>query len=198
MDIDVFETVRPLIHTLLLITLLYTLSGCSGHDAAPPQEPFKVPEITEAYLIEHRIVSHLPKYHETVVSTLPYEIKTFDESYLLRLIAQLPDPQDGRLSKEKKARYYLWLERRAKNWMDFTAVYSVPFASLTLEPHFSSIRQGHFYKEYTIDFSLEQLSAVQDDGLELLLVNLQNQRSAISLPPLYLKAFLQIVEETAQ
>ncbi len=187
------RTARPIRETLLLLLPLYLLSGCAGQVPKAPEEPPAAPEITESYLLDHRITLPLPGGKETLVSTLPYEIVNFDESYRLRLVAQLPADRDDMNGTDKAPHCYLWFERKAKNWRDFTRVYAVQFSPLTLEPHFSTIRQGTFYKEYTVDFSRRQLVSVQHEGLELLLVNPQNITSTITLPALYVRAFLKMV-----
>ncbi len=198
MDINVPKTDRFQIQSLLLIILFFILSGCAERETKVQVTPSQVPEITLAYLLEHRIVSHLPKQHVKIVSTLPYEIKNFDESYLLRLIAEIPDKNSSTLPKAKLPHYYLWLERRSGNWRDFDTAYSTRLETLKVDPHFSSIRQGHYYKEYTIDFSLEQLSAADDNEMELLLVNQQNQTSTITVPSLYIEAFFEMVKQASQ
>ncbi|MDA3946879.1 MAG: hypothetical protein PF439_09400 [Helicobacteraceae bacterium] len=161
-------------------------------------ESTTVPEITTAYLLEHRIISYLPKYHEKIISTLPYEIKTFDDDYLLYLIARVPDENSSSLTKANEPHYYLWFERRADNWRDFMAVDSEKITSLKINSHYSAIRQGHFYQEYTIDFTLDQLYLVQDTGMDLLLINKQNVTSTINIPSFYIKAYLEMVTQNSQ
>ncbi|MGB5964314.1 MAG: hypothetical protein WBF77_07560 [Sulfurimonadaceae bacterium] len=181
---------------LLLFITLIIVSGCAKNEEKLQVEPTAVPEITTAYLLEHRIISYQPMYREKIIATLPYEIKTFDEGYLLYLIARIPDKNSSVLLKTKKPRYYLWLERRADNWRDFVAVFSAKIKPLKINAHYSTIRQGHYYKEYTIDFTLEQLSSVQDSGLDLLLVNQQNLTSTINIPSPYIKAYLEMIAQT--
>lgn len=182
----------------LLLVSLIIISGCAKNEAKLQVEPTAVPEITAAYLLEHRIISYQPRYQEKIVTTLPYEIKTFDENYLIFLVAHLPYANNTALLKAAQPRYYIWLERRADNWRDFIAVYSQQLAPLKINSHYSAIRQGHFYKEYTIDFTLEQLSYVQDSGLDLLLVNQQNLVSEIDIPSLYIKAYLEMIAQASQ
>ena len=198
MDIGVYKTHLSRIQTFLLFISLIIVSGCTKNEEKLQVEPTVVPEITTAYLLEHRIISYQPKYQEKIIATLPYEIKTFDESYLLYLIARIPDKNSSALLKTKEPHYYLWLERRADNWRDFVVVHSDSVTPLTINAHYSSIRQGHYYKEYTIDFTLEQLSSVQDSGLDLLLVNQQNLTSTINIPSLYIKAYLEMIAQTSQ
>ena len=198
MDIGVYKTHLSRIQTFLLFISLIIVSGCTKNEEKLQVEPTVVPEITTAYLLEHRIISYQPKYQEKIIATLPYEIKTFDESYLLYLVARIPDKNSSALLKTKEPHYYLWLERRADNWRDFVVVHSDSVTPLTINAHYSSIRQGHYYKEYTIDFTLEQLSSVQDSGLDLLLVNQQNLTSTINIPSLYIKAYLEMIAQTSQ
>ncbi|MEN8147164.1 MAG: hypothetical protein ABFR02_06060 [Campylobacterota bacterium] len=183
------------IQIFLLIITLFIISGCAKKDEKLQVEPTPVPEITTAYLLEHRIIAYEPKYQEKIIATLPYEIKTFDESYLIYLVARLPDKNGSALLKTKNPRYYLWLERRADNWRDFIAVYSTGAAPLKINAHYSAIREGHYYKEYTIDFTLQQLRSVQESGIDLILINKQNIRSTLSLPKHYIKAFLKMLEK---
>jgi hypothetical protein len=198
MDIYVYKTHLSRIQTFLLFIALIIVSGCAKNEEKLQVEPTAVPEITTAYLLEHRIISYQPKYQEKIIATLPYEIKTFDESYLLYLVARIPDKNSSALLKTKEPHYYLWLERRADNWRDFVAVYSAKIAPLKIDAHYSTIRQGHYYKEYTIHFTLEQLSSVQDSGLDLLLVNQQSLTSTINIPSPYIKAFLEMIAQTSQ
>lgn len=175
----------------MLIPLLF--NGCTKAESIKPAAA-PMPEITTAYLFEHRIISHEPKYQEKIIATLPYEIESFDEEYLLCLIARIPDEKRSAVFAATKPRYYLWLERTAVSWRDFTEVHSPKIAPLQIDPHFSAIRKGLFYKEYSIDFTLEQLESVQDSGLDLLLINQKNETSEINLPSRYIKAFLKMLE----
>lgn len=198
MDICVYKTDLFQVQTFLLFISLIIVSGCAKHEEKLQAEPKPLPEITTAYLLEHRIIAYEPKHHEKIIATLPYEIKTFEESYLIYLIARIPDKISNTPLKVNEPRYYLWLERRADNWRDFVAVRSTRLSSLTIHPHYSSIRQGHYYKEYTIDFTLEQLSHVQDRDLDILLINQQNDRSMITIPSLYIKAYLEMIAQSSQ
>ena len=176
----------------LLILLLST--ACSQHADEIPPEAKTVPEITTEYLLEHRIISYAPKYHEKVITTLPYEIQTFKENYLLFLVARLPDANSTALIKLTKPRYYLWLERRSDGWRDFTTVYSRQLPSLGIKGHYSSIRNGAYYKDYTIDFTPKQLSHIQEHDLVLTLINKKKVRSTIEIPKNYIQAFLKMLE----
>lgn len=181
-----------------LLFIIFSFYGCTQQEHSPEPIPTPPPEITTAYLLEHRIIAYEPKYHEKIIATLPYEIKTFEESYLVYLIARIPDKNSKTLLQSKEAKYYLWLERRADNWQDFVAVRSTSLAPLSIHPHFSTIRQGHYYKEYTIDFTLEQLSRIQDRDLDLLLSNQKNYTSTVTIPSLYIKAYLKMIAENTQ
>jgi len=191
---SVYQTIKltTVMFTSLLILLLSF--GCSQHHENPLPASETVPEITTEYLLEHRIISYAPKYHEKVITTLPYEIQTFEENYLLFLVARLPDANSTALMKITEPRYYLWLERRSESWRDFVAVYSRQLPSLAIKAHYSSIRSGKYYKDYTIDFTLQQLHKVQESGLAVTLVNIQNHRSTIELPKHYIEAFVKMLE----
>ncbi len=168
-------------------------NGCTTAEKHAPA-PLPPPQVTTAYLLEHRIISYEPKYQEKVIATLPYEIVRFDESYLLYLVARIPDENRSAVFVKTEPHYYLWLERKAESWRDFTEVHAVKIDSLRINAHFSAIRKGVFYKEYTVDFTLEELEYVQDSGLDLLLINQNNDTSEIALPSHYVKAFLKMVE----
>ena len=195
MDIGVYKTHLSKIQIFSLIIILFIISGCAKNEEKLQAEPTPVPEITTAYLLEHRIIAYEPKYQEKIIATLPYEIKTFEESYLLYLVARIPDQNGTALLKAKGPHYYLWLERRADSWRDFVAVRSASVAPLAINAHYSAIRQGHYYKEYTIDFTLQQLRSVQENGVDLTLINRQNNSSTVSLPKHYIKAFLKMIEK---
>ncbi len=199
MDIYVFKTDLSRLQIFLLFITLVTLSGCAEKEEMLQVKPAAdLPEITTAYLLEHRIISYEPTYHEKIIATLPYEIKTFDEGFLIYLIARIPDKNSSTHLKTRVPRYYLWLERRADNWRDFVAVRSAIASPLTIKPHNSTIRQGHYYKEYTIDFTLKQFMYAEDSGVKLTLVNQQNQTSTIIIPSLYIKAYLEMIRESSQ
>ena len=183
----------PLLAVTLLLSLLLS-SGCSQHSDEVPPLPESMPEITTDYLLKHRIISYAPKYHEKVITTLPYEIQTFDENYLLFLVARLPDANSTAVIKITEPHYYLWLERRSESWRDFVTVYSRQLPTLTIKAHYSSIRNGKYYKDYTIDFTLQQLHKVQENGFAVTLVNKQNHRSTIELPKHYIEAFVKMLE----
>ena len=195
MDVSVSQTFHLLLQTFVLLFTMSILFGCTQEAKKPVPPSVTLPEITTAYLLEHRIIAYEPKYQEKIIATLPYEIKTFDESYLTYLVARIPDKNSSVLLQPKGPRYYLWLERRADNWRDFVTVRSASIAPLTINAHYSAIRQGHYYKEYTIDFTLQQLRSVQKSGIELTLINRQNISSTVSLPKHYIKAFLKMLEK---
>ncbi len=184
--------------TALLFIALSIFNGCAEHKETVQARAEAVPDITAAYLLEHRIISYEPRYLEKVITTLPYEIKTFDESYVIYLVARLPDKNSTAIWKVKEPHYYLWLERRSNNWRDFTTVYATGLNALTINSHYSAIRQGKYYKEYTINLSLEQLSAVQDSGLELVLINQHGIRSTVTVPGDYVKAYLEMLPPSTQ
>ncbi len=198
MDPGVNKTVLLRVQTFLLLTALMLISGCAEHEEKLQAEPAVMPEITTAYLLEHRIISYEPRFHEKIIATLPYEIKKFDESYLIQLIARIPDKNSTSTLQTKKPRYYLWLERRADNWRDFTVIRSSSMSSLRIYPHYSTIREGQYYKEYTVDLMFEQMPQVQEKGLTLELINQQNQRSVITIPSLYIKAYLEMIRQNSQ
>jgi len=191
---SVYQTINltTVMFTSLLILLLSF--GCSQHHEEPLVASETLPEITTEYLLEHRIISYAPKYHEKVITTLPYEIQTFEENYLLFLVARLPDANSTALIKLTEPRYYLWLERRSDSWLDFVGVYSRQLSSLTIKGHYSSIRNGAYYKDYTIDFTPEQLAHIQEHDLVLTLINQQKVRSTVEIPKNYIQAFLKMLE----
>jgi hypothetical protein len=191
----VAKTFHAHVQKLFFFFTLTLLLGCSAEKT--PQPTTTPPQITADYLLKHRIIAYAPRFHETVITTLPYEIKRFKEEYLLYLVARIPDPTSNALLKPSKPRYYLWLERRSDGWLDFTAVHTPNLTPLTIASHFSAIRQGRFYKEYTIDFTLEQLYSLQSSGLELSLINKNNETSSVTLPKHYIVAFLKMLEETS-
>ena len=177
---------------LLLFIMFIFLQACSQKHLEPLPPQTEPPEITTAYLLEHRIISYAPQFHEKILSTLPYEMENFGERYRFHLIARVPDTS---ASNPVKKHYYLWLVRYADSWRNFTAAYSSALGELKIEPHYSNIRQGVFYEEYTIDFTLQQLKKLQKQGLSLTLLNNAHVHSEIFLPPEYLQAFLELIKE---
>ena len=198
MDPGVNKTVLLRVQTFLLLLTLMLISGCAKHEEKLQAEPAVIPEITTAYLLKHRIISYEPRFHEKIIATLPYEIKKFDESYLIYLIARIPDKNSTATLQTKEPRYYLWLERRADNWRDFTVVRSSSMSPLRINPHYSTIREGKYYKEYTVDLMFKQMPQVEEQGLTLELINQQNQRSVITVPSLYVKAYLEMIRQNSQ
>ena len=190
------KTFHAHVQKLFYFFTLSLLFGCSAEKT--PQPMTTPPEITSEYLLKHRIITHDPKFHETVITTLPYEIKRFKESYRLYLVARIPDAEREVFLKPAKPRYYLWLERRSDGWLDFTSVHAPNLTPLTIASHYSAIRHGRFYKEYTIDFTLGQLYSLQASGLELLLINKNDDTSTVTLPKHYITAFLKMLEETPE
>lgn len=183
--------------TAIFVTLLF-INGCANHQETIPVAPAAVPDIDTAYLLEHRIISYEPRYQEKIITTLPYEIRNFDESYIMYLVARLPDGNSTSVLSSKEPHYYLWLERRSNNWRDFTTAQAAGLGTLKIDSHYSAIRQGHFYKEYTIKFRLDQFFAVQDSGLELVLMNQQGVKSTITVPGVYIQAYLEMLPATSQ
>ena len=181
---------RYLQNILLFLTIIF-VQACSQKHLQPLPEQTALPEITTAYLLKHRIISYAPQFHEKVLSTLPYEVENFEEKYLFYLIARLPDPS---APKTLKKHYYLWLLRYGDSWRNYNAVYSNTLGELKIEPHYSNIREGVFYEEYTIDFTLKQLQELRKKGLDLTLSNNAHIRSEIFLPPEYLQAFLEMLQ----
>lgn len=186
------------IQSFLLFLILIIVSGCAKHEKKLYAEPAVMPEITTAYLLEQRIISYEPKFREKIIATLPYEITAFDENYLIYLIARIPDKNSTNTLQTKQPHYYLWLERKASNWRDFTVVRSFDMSPLNIHPHYSAIREGNYYKNYTIDLIFEQMSDIQDKGLTLELINLQDQRSVITIPGFYIKAYLEMIRQSSQ
>ena len=186
------QVYKRFLQYILLFIMFISLQACSQKHLEPLPPQTEPPEITTAYLLEHRIISYAPQLHEKILSTLPYEMENFEERYRFHLIARLPDTS---ASDPAETHYYLWLVRYADNWRDFTAAYSNTLGVLKIEPHYSNIRQGVFYEEYTVDFTLEQLKRLQTQGLSLTLFNNARLRSEIFLPPEYLQAFLQLLKE---
>jgi len=183
---------------LIMIVITFILfNGCSQPVAAPlPHVDKKLPTITAHYLFEHRIVSHNPLLQTEYIATLPYEIRTFDESYRLYLVANFKTAHQSLKTTIKEPSYYLRVERNAKNWRDFTQVYSPSLTSLVLESHDSHIRQGQFYKNYTIALSKKQLLASRKRGFRVTLTNRHKDQSLLALPKTYVEAFLMMIDET--
>jgi hypothetical protein len=185
-----------LLQSSLFITLvLFSINGCKEPVDIPEQTTaVPLPEVTTAYLFEHRIIAHMPTFGEKVISTLPYETTTFDEDYIFYLVARLPDPHSTAQTKRTSTRYYLWLERTSNGWLDFTQAYSNELGRFVIVGHNSSIRSGRFYKDYTIDLSLSQIEFVRNKGLTFHLYNNNAQSSTIFLPKEYIEAFLLALE----
>ena len=176
--------------SLLITLVLLIISGCREPIEIPEPTPAQLPKITTDYLFEHRIIAYAPTFGEKVISTLPYEIATFDEDYIFYLVARLPDANSFTQTKRTNPHYYLWLERTSKGWLDFTHGYSKKLGRFIVIGHNSSIRSGKFYKNYTIDLSLSQIEHVDNSGVTFHLYNNNGKSSTIHLPKEYIKAFL--------
>ena len=190
-------TMFKLLQSSLFITLvLFSINGCKEPVDIPEQTTaVPLPEVTTAYLFEHRIIAHMPTFGEKVISTLPYETTTFDEDYIFYLVARLPDPHSTAQTKRTSTRYYLWLERTSNGWLDFTQAYSNELGRFVIVGHNSSIRSGRFYKDYTIDLSLSQIEYVRKRGLTLQLYGKNTKPSTIYLPKEYIQAFLLALDK---
>ena len=186
-----------LLQSSLFITLvLFSINGCKEPVDIPEQTTaVPLPEVTTAYLFEHRIIAHMPTFGEKVISTLPYETTTFDEDYIFYLVARFPDPNSSALTKRTTTRYYLWLERTSKGWLDFTQAYSKELGRFAVVGHNSTIRSGRFYKNYTIDLTLAQIEYVRKRGLTLQLYGKNTKPSTIYLPKEYIQAFLLALDK---
>ncbi len=176
---------------LLLLITIGTL-GCAEKMPQPVPEQKPAPEITIAYLVKNRIISDAPKFRAKVVATLPFEVITFEESFLLNLAAQIPDTNTSSF----KSDYYLRLERRGHdNWRDYKWIISPQLKEPTLQASFSSVRQGLFYEDYTVDLDYQDLKQVSDKDLQLTFINKQHQSAYLILPSKYVKAFIKIVDK---
>lgn len=175
---------------LLVFTLL--MQGCANKTVAPNPTPQVKPQITASYLFEHRIISQRTLIHKKTLTTLPFEIKTFDETYILNLIAEIPTDA----KTEEQPTYYLWIQRQAKNWQDYTHVYSAQVSDLTLTSPYSGIREGTFYTNYVITLTYEQLQKLKNEDLYLTLTNTQKGKTLIELPQVYLEAFVMMINHS--
>ena len=174
---------------LLLILLSLFLYGCAEKKVVAPTPKVK-PEITATYLFEHRIISYSPSRDKVVITTLPFEIKTFNETYILNLVAQmLTDSQS-----DKNPQFYISVQRQASDWQKYKYVYSEQTNNLTLNSSSSGIRNGIFYTNYTIDLSYKQLVLLQNSDFYLTLSNTHNGKTLIELPQVYIQAFILMVD----
>ena len=166
------------------------MQGCANKIVAPSPIPKVKPQITASYLFEHRIIAQRPLVHEKTITTLPFEIKTFDETYILSLIAEIPTD----VKTEKRPTYYLWIQRQANNWQEYKYVYSAQVSDLTLTSPYSGIREGVFYTNYVITLTYAQLQKLRKEDLYLTLTNTQQGRTLIELPQVYLEAFFMMID----
>jgi len=177
--------------TLILLITIGT-AGCAEKVPQPEPKQQPVPEITVAYLVKNRIISDAPQFRAKVVATLPFEVITFEESFLLNLTAQIPESN----TSDSKPDYYLRFERRGHdNWRNYKWVISPQLEQPTLQASFSSVRQGLFYEDYTVDLNYQQLKQRSDQDLQLTFINKNHQSVYLILPSKYLKAYIKIVDE---
>jgi len=176
--------------TFFLLPVLLSLFfyGCAEKKVIAPTPKVK-PEITATYLFEHRIISHSPSREKIVLTTLPFEIKTFNETYILNLVSQIPTGSQS----DKNPQYYVSVQRQASNWQEYKYVYSEQTTNLILNSSYSGIRNGVFYTNYTIDLSYEQLLQLQNSDFYLTLSNAHKGRTLIELPKVYIQAFIMII-----
>ena len=194
MEIDVLKTFYNYLQHLLFIGVsALILSGCAQIEPIPQPVVVEKPDITTEYLFKHRIITNEPTFGEKVLSTLPYETTTFDEAFIYYLVARLPDTNSTTPAKRTKEHYYLWVERTSDAWLNFTHAYGDDLGPLSITGHNSSIRSGRFYKNYSVDLSLEQVKAIQHSGLTLTMANKQKKHTTIFLPKAYVDAFLMIL-----
>lgn len=186
-DRYVTQIISLLRNISLLIIFLLTLQGCSQKSASAAAQPVMEEAVTETYLFEHRIIAYAPELHERRVTTLPFERIMFDERFSLHLV--------GLLHEDRDDLFYLWVERRADAWREYTTAYVRHIGRLPLERHFSRIRHGQFYEEYSVDLRLEQIRRFETSGLKVTLSNAKGEHSTLTLPPAYVKAFVKIVED---
>lgn len=182
-------------HLLVLLISILLLGGCTPHVKKTKPTVQQIPDITAAYLFEHRIISYRASQQMTTVATLPYEILTFDERYTLHLVAQFSDANSSATANTKKrSNYYLLIQRQSDNWRDFTHVEAKEISNLKIESLDSHIRHGNFFKFYSIDFSKEQLLTLKNSELTLTLSNDHGFQSLLKMPKNYIEAFLQIID----
>jgi len=174
---------------LLLTVLTLFFYGCADKSVVAPTPKVK-PEITVSYLFEHRIISHSPSRDTTLLATLPFEIKTFDETYIINLLAQMPTASH----KDKRPRYLISIQRQASDWQEYRYVYSQQAADLTLKSPYSGIRHGIFYTNYVVGLTYEQLIKLQNSDLYLTLSNTRKGRTLIELPKIYIQAFVMMID----
>ena len=174
---------------LLLTVLSLIFYGCAENTVIVSTPKVK-PEITATYLFEHGIISHSPSRETTLLTTLPFEIKTFDESYILNLVAQIPTTSQ----KDQKSHYRISIQRQAGDWQNYKYVYSKQVSGLTLKSPYSGIRHGVFYTNYIIELSYAQLVQLQNKDLYLTLSNTHQAKTLIELPRIYIQAFIMMID----
>ena len=176
--------------TLLLLITIGAV-GCAEKVQQPAPEQKPTPEITVAYLVKNRIISDAPQFRAKIVATLPFEVITFEESFLLNLTAQIPETN----TSDSKSDYYLRFECRGhNNWRNYKWVISPQLRAPTLQASFSSVRHGVFYENYTIELDYQQLKQISDKDLQLTFINKQHQSAYLVLPSKYVKAFIKIID----
>ena len=176
--------------SLMLITV--GTVACTEKVPKPKPQQRPAPEISVAYLVKNRIIADAPQFKAKIVATLPFEVITFDATFLLNLTAQIPDTN----TSDTPPDYYIRFERQGKDtWRNYRWVLSPQLKKPILQESFSSIRQGVFYEDYTIDLEYEQLQALVGQDLQLTFVNQQQQSAYLLLPSKYIEAFIKIIDE---
>ncbi len=197
-DFTIFKTTGMLLKQLknshyfsFILFSMLLISGCSISKETQVKKEAKQVKLTAAELFEHRIVTNESKIKKYAVSTPPYERIDFDQQFLVYLMAQRVT--DAR-AKDSKTHYYIWIERTSGAWLDFTQAYSQELGRLEIQSHFANIRNGRFFKSYTLEIRPDQMKRLQEGSLKVQVTTKLGDQATITLPRTYVQAFLQIIK----
>ena len=162
--------------------------GCSSNDKPEAKNTIKKSKITADYLFEHRIVTKEAKIDKHIVTTPPYEIVDFDEQFLVYLMVQRVRLKSA---KDTSTRYYIYIERTAQDWLDYTQAYSRNLGNFEVQSHFANIRQGRFFKSYSLTLTESQFKQLGTGPLTFTVSTKIAQQKRIRIPSVYVKAFVK-------
>ena len=165
------------------------ISGCSSEKNLEVNNVSKKTNITADYLFEHRIVTNEAKIHKHIMTTPPFEVVDFDEQFLVYLIVQRVNIEGN---KDNGPRYHIYIERTASDWLDYTQAYATHLGRFEIQSHFANIRQGRFFKSYTLALVEGQFQRLDNSALTFVVATKIGQQKRITIPAVYIEAYLKM------
>ena len=173
---------------LISFSMLLTI-GCSGSASPETKNVLKKTKITADYLFEHRIVTNEAKINKHIMTTPPFEVIDFDEQFLVYLIVQRVNIKG---TKDNGPRYHIYIERTATDWLDYTQAYATHLGRFEIQSHFANIRQGRFFKSYTIALVEGQFQRLDNTPLTFVVSTKIGQQKQITIPTVYVEAYIKM------